>query len=241
MIRSKKPIFLEAEWRKLIMANYEVDPNLLLPHLPYKTALDTFHGKCYVSLVGFLFLNTKIKGIPIPFHSKFEEVNLRFYVTYPYENTMRRGAVFLSEIVPKRAITLVANTLFGESYIQRKMSHTWVENSEYQEVSYSFFQGNLWHTMSILSQKESIEIAVGSEEEFIAEHYWGYSRRSKDFTTEYGVEHPRWRIYPTLKSTIAIDTALVYGKEWGFLSTSVPSSVFLIEGSEVIVRDGIRI
>ena len=37
---------------------------------------------CYVSLVGFMFKNTRLLNIPIPFHTDFEEVNLRFYVKH---------------------------------------------------------------------------------------------------------------------------------------------------------------
>jgi len=70
--------FLSAEWRKLAIANYYVDPEILVPFLPYKTELDLWNGKCYISLVGFRFVNTKLKGFGIPFHKHFEEVNLKF-------------------------------------------------------------------------------------------------------------------------------------------------------------------
>lgn len=72
--------FLKAEWRKLAIINYEINPDLLLQYLPEGTELDFYRGKCYVSLVGFMFLNTRLLGLPIPFHRNFEEVNLRFYV-----------------------------------------------------------------------------------------------------------------------------------------------------------------
>jgi uncharacterized protein YqjF (DUF2071 family) len=72
--------FLTAEWRKLIMAQYIVDPATLAPWLPSGVELDLYQGQCYVSLVGFLFDKVRIKGLPIPFHTRFEEINLRFYV-----------------------------------------------------------------------------------------------------------------------------------------------------------------
>jgi uncharacterized protein YqjF (DUF2071 family) len=74
-------IFLTAEWQHLVMLNYEVDAGLLVPFVPAGTELDDWKDKIFVSLVGFLFLNTKLLGfLPIPMHSNFEEVNLRFYV-----------------------------------------------------------------------------------------------------------------------------------------------------------------
>ena len=109
--------FLTAEWRKLIMANYVVAENLLQPYLPVGTELDKYDGGCYVSLVGFLFQNTRLKSVPIPFHRTFEEVNLRFYVQHINSTgERRRGVVFISELVPRFALSLVANTIYGENY-----------------------------------------------------------------------------------------------------------------------------
>jgi len=109
-------IFLEAEWRKLIMANYEIDPSILKSYLPNKTELDLFNGVCYVSLIGFLFSNTRMLGVKVPLHINFEEVNLRFYVRYNDAGVWKRGTVFIKEIVSKPAITFVANTLYKEKY-----------------------------------------------------------------------------------------------------------------------------
>ena len=53
------------------MANYEIDPALLEPFLPFKTQLDSFEGKYYVSLVGFMFQNVRVLNVSIPFHSYF--------------------------------------------------------------------------------------------------------------------------------------------------------------------------
>ena len=63
--------FLTAEWRKLIMAQYEVDPSVLLPHLPRGLELDLYQGRCFVSLVGFLFDRVRLLGVPIPGHTRF--------------------------------------------------------------------------------------------------------------------------------------------------------------------------
>src|SRR5215831_17486814 len=99
--------FLRAEWRKLAIANYCVDKKALQKYVPGKTELDTWNGNCYVSLVGFMFLNTKLKGIAIPFHQNFEEVNLRIYVRYKDGHIWKRGVTFIKEIVPKYALSFV--------------------------------------------------------------------------------------------------------------------------------------
>ena len=109
--------FLKAEWRKLILVNYEVDQKVLTPYLPAKTELDLHNGKCMVSLVGFKFVNTKMLGLKIPFHINFEEVNLRFYVKHKAGNDWKRGVVFIKEIVPKRAISIVAVFTFLNPHV----------------------------------------------------------------------------------------------------------------------------
>src|SRR3954462_10026559 len=105
------------------MINYEVDPKILLPHLPPGTQLDTFNNKTLVSVVGFLFNDTKVFGLKWPFHTSFEEVNLRFYVKRCVENTWKRGVVFISEIVPRTVIAFMANKLYREHYRALPMKH----------------------------------------------------------------------------------------------------------------------
>jgi len=100
--------FLTAEWRYLVILNYEIDPAVLRPFLPAGTELDQWNGKTFVSMVGFQFLNTKLLGLAIPFHSNFEEVNLRFYVRRWTNESWRRAVVFIKEVVPSRAIAWTA-------------------------------------------------------------------------------------------------------------------------------------
>src|SRR6478735_9893003 len=106
--------FLTAEWRDLVMANYEIDPSMLADRVPRGTELDLHEGRCFVSLVGFMFLETRVMGFPVPFHTNFEEVNLRFYVKRKTEDEVRRGVVFIKEIVPRYAISTVARVMYGE-------------------------------------------------------------------------------------------------------------------------------
>ncbi len=233
-------MFLTAEWRRLIMANYEVSPALLERHVPYGTELDEWNGRCYVSLVGFLFRNTRVRGIPIPWHRTFEEVNLRFYVRYRHEGEWRRGVVFIREIVPRTAIATVANLLYRENYRAMPMRHEWVESPERLAVTYQW-KLRRWHTLGVVAENRPLPIAAGSEEEFITEHYWGYAVWDERTTNQYQVTHPRWQVYPIIDRTIDIDTGLVYGDEWAGLTGEEPRSVFLAEGSEIAVMEGERI
>lgn len=226
--------FLTAEWNNLVMVNYQVPASLLQPFVPERTELDIFEGNVYISLVGFMFNYTCIKGIKIPFHVNFEEVNLRFYVRYKQDAEWRRGVVFIKEIVPKPAISFVANTLYHEKYQTMKMDHAIHEHQNEQEFIYRWkYRGN-WNSLSAITEKISVPMQPGSKEEFIAEHYWGYSKHGGN-TFEYAVQHPAWEIYPVKDFTVSCDFGLLYGQEFAFLANAAPDCVFVAKGSAIAV------
>ena len=229
--------FLKAEWRRLAIANYEVNESDLIKHLPYGTELDTWDGKHYVSLVGFMFVNTKMLGMKIPFHVNFEEVNLRFYVRYNDKGKWKRGVVFIKELVPRRALSIVANTLYSEHYQTVKMSHEWIDNHTNMITKYEWEHNNDQHHISLTSEKEAKPIPTGSEEEFITEHYWGYTKVNESKTYEYEVTHPKWDCYKVLDHDIRIDFGSLYGAEFSELTNRKPDSVMLAEGSLITVEN----
>ena len=228
--------FLKAEWRKLAIANYAIDPSVIKKYVPPGTELDLWEGKCYVSLIGFMFLNTRLLGVKIPFHSNFEEVNLRFYVKRFENNAWKRGVVFIKEIVPKPALTFVANTLYKEHYETLPMQHKWEKNTKNRAVVYQWKKNEQWHSFKVIAALESSEIIKNSETEFITEHYWGYAKVSNFRTNEYEVTHPKWRHYKVESTEINVDFGAVYGVDFEFLSSVQPNSVMLAEGSKITVE-----
>lgn len=232
--------FLTAEWLYLAMANYAVSPALLQPYLPPKTELDLFDGTCYVSLIGFRFWNTKVKGIAVPFHSNFEEINLRFYVRYKEGNAWKRGVVFVKEIVPKFAITFIANTFYQENY-QTMPTHSEIMSTpESLLVKYQWGK-KLLYEIAVTADLQSHPIASNSIEEFITEHYWGYAKMRNNSTNEYKVEHPRWEVYPVKNYNIVCDFEKLYGSAFSILQQMQPLSVLLAKGSPVTVYNGQKI
>lgn len=233
--------FLKAEWRNLVMANYAIDPKVLKPHLPCHTELDEYEGICYVSLVGFLFKDTRVKGIPIPFHRTFEEVNLRFYVRYKEYGTWKRGVVFMKEIVPKRMITFVANTIYGEKYATHKMYHLWKTDQQGLHVEYHWKTGGEWNHIKALAEPHPHPISNGSPEEFITEHYWGYTFVDQACSGQYEVKHPKWKVHDVKNFDIKCSVEQLYGKQFVSTLKEPPRSVFLAEGSAIEVAGGTKI
>lgn len=229
--------FLKAEWRKLAFINYGVSPETLQPYVPKGTQLDLWQGNCYLSLIGFLFQNTKLLGKwKIPFHVNFEEVNLRFYVKRMVNGEKRRGVVFIKELVPKPAITMVANTIYNEHYQAVPMDHNWNILSDPLQVGYSWKAGGHWHSFSVTAASEPLPIPEGSETEFITEHYWGYNRVTENQTVEYQVTHPKWQHYPVSDYQLDVAFGKTYGDQFAFLDKQVPASVMLAEGSPITVE-----
>jgi uncharacterized protein YqjF (DUF2071 family) len=232
-------VFLTAEWRKLIMAQYEVAPETLAPYLPNGIELDLFQSRCDVSLVGFLFDRVRVKGLAIPLHTRFEEVNLRFYVarTEP-DGTRKRGVVFVSELVPRRAIAFIARRFYEEPYTAIPTRHSIQTTPASLNVSYSWKLGNRWHSLGIEAEPTPQPIALGSEEDFITDHFWGYTKRADGSTSAYEVQHPRWQTYPITNHIIDVDFAALYGPAFAHLNNAQPSSILLAEGSPVSVLSG---
>lgn len=229
--------FLTAEWRDLIMANYEVDPSVLHDLVPHGTSLDLHDGRCFVSLVGFMFLNTRVLGLPIPFHVNFEEVNLRFYVKRETPDEVRRGVCFVKEIVPRWAIAFVARTFYGEPYERWSMTN---ERSE-AAAGYGWSRSDSVNRIEVRLGANLGVPPSGSHEEFIIEHYWGYTKRGDRRTDEYKVEHPKWELREVVSTEIDIDFGRVYGTEFEFLTTQKPYSVVFAQGSEIAVYVGERL
>jgi hypothetical protein len=226
--------FLTANWRYLAMMNFVVDPGILIPLVPAGTELDFYEGETFVSVVGFLFLDTRVLGISVPLHRDFEEVNLRFYVRRKSIDGWKRGVVFIRELVPRRVIATVARVFYGEPYAAVPMRHSIVDNESGVSVQYEWRRGAKWESVAMTANGGLKDVAVGSHEEFITEHYWGYTA-GRNVTSEYRVEHPRWKIWNAHEATLKADISKLYGSEFVAALSAKPVSQFIAEGSHVQV------
>jgi uncharacterized protein YqjF (DUF2071 family) len=220
------------------MLNFVVDPKIVTPLVPPGTEIDFENGETFLSVVGFLFLDTRLLGLPIPLHRDFEEVNLRFYVRKKSADTWRRGVVFVRELVPRRAIALVARTFYGENYVALPMKHQIDHVDLKLSVEYSWRRGRKWESLKMSATGESQIITAGSHAEFITEHYWGYTR-VRAGCSEYRVEHPRWKIWNAESFEFSADVAALYGQQFNETLSQPPRSAFIADGSpiEVLLRE----
>jgi uncharacterized protein YqjF (DUF2071 family) len=243
--RPSAAAFLTATWRNLAMLNYEIAPAILAPYVPAGTELDFWRGKSFVSVVGFLFQQTRVRGIPIPFHCNFEEVNLRFYVRCKTSAGWRRGVVFIRELVPRRAIAWTARIVYNEPYLALPMSHhiatASAQPAEIKSATYGWrFRGEE-NFMKLTTRGDAQPLRGNSEAEFITEHYWGYTAQRDGSTLEYQVEHPRWRVWEAQTAELQCNIAGLYGAKFSSALKAAPASAFLAEGSPVKVYQGVRL
>ena len=236
--------FLRAEWRDLVMLNYIAPEELLAPLVPAGVELDRWRGTLYVSVVGFLFRDTRVLGVPIPAHRTFPEVNLRFYVRRDVGGETRRGVVFVRELVPRRAIASVARLLYNEPYLALPMRYALARDGESGAFAreYAWRSSNEWTRLSARTIGPSRILESDSEEEFITEHYWGYTRQRDGGTVEYRVSHPRWNVWTATDARLEGDLARVYGNAFARVLAGPPRSAFVADGSPVVVYSptGIR-
>lgn len=233
--------FLTGGWRSLVMLNWEVDPAILRPYVPRGTELDAWRGRTFVSCVGFLFTDTRLLGIPIPFHRTFEEVNLRFYVGRQGPEGWRRGVCFIREIVPRWWVAFMARAVYNERYVSLPMRHAVDLDEAGGTVEYGWKFGGRWCSVGARVSGAPRPLVAGGEEEFITEHYWGYAAQRDGGTVEYRVEHPSWRVWKANDARLDADVAALYGAEFAAPLAAPPSSAFVADGSEIIVRRAKRI
>jgi uncharacterized protein len=227
--------FLTAQWRDLLLLNYQVDPQLLAPLVPAGTTLDLWEGLALVSVVGFRFVDTRVLGVSIPWHRDFDEVNLRFYVRREQADEVRRAVVFIRELVPRTAIAWVARTLYHEPYRAVPMRHYQSSDEQRRTLRYEWNERGTWTGLSARTEGASQALLAGSEAEFITEHFWGYTRQPDGSTVEYKVTHPSWRVWTAHDARLHGAVAATYGSELASVLAVLPRSAFVAEGSPVTV------
>ncbi|HEX4684758.1 MAG TPA: DUF2071 domain-containing protein [Gemmatimonadaceae bacterium] len=227
MSETASRVFLRADWRRLALLNYRVDPALLRPHVPRGTELDEWAGGVYVSVVGFLFQRTRVLGIPVPFHGEFTEVNLRFYVRRTVGTEIRRGVTFIRELVSSPLIVTAASALYNEPYLRADVTNELRTDG----ATYGWRVGGRAGALKV-RPKTTAQVVADSEEEFMTMRHWGYTRQRDGSTLEYGVEHPRWMVQ-RCDGILTGDRATAFGNDFANVLLDHPHTAMVADGSAV--------
>jgi uncharacterized protein len=233
--------FLSARWQHLLFMNFDAEPALVQRWVPGGTELDVLDGRAIVSVVAFRFLDTRLLGVPVPFHRHFDEVNLRAYVRRKVDGRWRRGVVFVRELVPRPAIAWTARLAYNEPYRSVRMRHSLAFAEFGGTLAYEWRQGGVWHSVSAAVTGQSMPIDPESEIGFITEHYYGYTAQRDGGTVEYRVAHPRWRVWAEADAVLQCDVSRVYGSEWEDVLRAPPSSAFVCDGAPVSISFPVRV
>jgi uncharacterized protein YqjF (DUF2071 family) len=228
--------FIKARWENLVMINYAIDPDILKPFLPDGVELDYFQGKTYVSLVGFMFKDTRIFNIPIPYMGSFEEINLRFYVKRQVNNEVRRGVVFVSEIIPSKLVAFTANLFYKEHYKSHPTSNKIILNPADKKVEYKWKVDGKWNRIYVEALSDGLCMRENSMEHFIFDHYYGYSKLDGGRSLEYSLRHPQWLVHHVKDFDVQCNFQQLYGDSFKVLDKVSPQSVMIAEGSDVSVE-----
>jgi uncharacterized protein YqjF (DUF2071 family) len=237
-VEQSRRVFLTAEWRYLVMLNYSVSRELLDPLVPAGTSLDLWGGNALMSVVGFRFLRTRVFGVPVPLHRDFDEVNVRFYVRRCMpDGEIRRGVVFIRELVPRAAIAVVARLLYNEPYRTLPMNSLAPASpiDAPGRIAYGWRTGKTSQEVSAAAIGTPRPPAPDSEAEFVTGHYWGYTRQRDGGTAEYEVRHAPWRVWDAAEPTLTINRPSVFGPELDSVLAQRPRSALIAEGSPVTV------
>jgi uncharacterized protein YqjF (DUF2071 family) len=263
-MRRERPL-LSARWTELLLLNFRVPAELLSEFAPPGTEPDLFDGQAYLSIVGFRFHGTRLFGLPIPGHTRFTEINLRYYVRRHVDGRPRRGVVFVKEIAPRRAVGVAANWLYNENYVTRPMrarieiADTRLSPGDTIEYAWQTkniplpfreglgegpahrVKGARWNR---LAARISAPLALpmqGSFEEFIIDNYWGYVRGRDGYTREYRVLHDPWRVAPADEVQWNCDLAATYDAPFADYLAATPASALVADGSSIELFRGRRV
>ena len=230
--------FLTAEWQHVLGVTYAVDEARLARYLPRGAQIDTLEGSPRVSIVAFRFRRTRLRGVPIPLHVNFSEINLRFYVRLHD----RRAVVFIREFVTRPAISVIAKLTYNEPYRTIRMRDELLgpRGDGLVGVRHRFGRG-LANRLEAWADPEPVVPATDSAAYWLTHHDLGVGRARDGSARSYEVDHQVWALHEVRSLDVSVDFGALYGAEWAFLRDAQPSHVTLAEGSAVSITPAVAV
>jgi uncharacterized protein YqjF (DUF2071 family) len=179
-------------WEDLLFAHWRVPVNSLRRVVPSQLPLDSFDGDAWIGVTPFL-----VRGLhprltpPLPFVSRFAELNVRTYVTLGG----RPGIYFLSLDAASWLAVLGARRLYRLPYFRARMAI----RRHRGEVAYASrrmsFDGEpaAFHG-TYRPTGPPFEPAAGSLEYFLTERYCLYTLDERQRVHRADIHHPPWPV-----------------------------------------------
>lgn len=245
-VATKKPaVSYQASWHDMVVINFDIEPRIVEMHLPPGLEVDLYNDHSFISLVALKCRDTVIKGIRIPFHSNYAQLQLRCYVKRTDGDTTRRGTFFIKRFVPSRRVARLMSWWTGQKY-QHMRIRTHVSGFQetdpniMPEAQYECFVNGRWNKIKIKARSQRRKLRPESKDQFILDHQYAYYSDGKN-TFEYLVDHPPWLIWDAASGALDCDVEALFGKEFARPMKHRPSSVMLARGSDVTVYQSTKI
>jgi hypothetical protein len=148
--------------------------------------------------------------------------------------------VFIAEIVPRQAIAITARLIYGENYRCLPMKHDIRTADSKKAATYQWKLKTKWCSLAAHATGTPDLPQKGSLEQFITEHYWGYSAQRGRRSLQYHVLHAPWRVWRSKSAGFEGEASELYGGDLGRVVQGRPSSAFIAEGSTVTVFRGTK-
>ena len=239
MSKSDRKTLYAAEWREIVVINFEIDPKLLRNFIPPKTELDFFNETSFVTLMARACKNVKPYGWPIVFAKSIDQILLRFYVKRKVGDTWRRGVCLIRDYLPKRKASFFLNWMFKHSFTQVPIKRT---SSNFESglptqlptVEYQWTTGDYVNHIKVNARSQMRQQEQETKESFVLDHHYGYTVKEGK-TYEYYVEYSPWAMWDAQSGSFDCDTENVFGRPFVRALKQRPASVFLARGSDVII------
>jgi uncharacterized protein YqjF (DUF2071 family) len=194
------PWLMAQTWRDLLFAHWRVPPELLREKLPPALPVDTFDGSAWIGVTPFELSGLRPRGgLPVPFGSRFPELNVRTYTTLDG----KPGIFFLSLDAASTAAVIAARRGYRLPYFRAHMAIDRTDGGiryrSERESPPAGFQGEYSPTGDVF------HATPGSLEYFLAERYCLYTIDEQGNPLRAEIQHPPWPLQAA-EATIASNT-----------------------------------
>lgn len=198
-----KPWLMAQTWLDLLFAHWSVPPADLARILPESLSLDTFDGQAWIGVTPFEISGLRPRGgLPVPFLSRFCELNVRTYVSVGG----KPGIFFLSLDAASRLAVIAARRAYRLPYFHAAIAIARTGERVHYESRRVSEDGEPAEFEADYRPRGAVFHAEpGSLEYFLAERYCLYTTDEAGRPWRADIQHPPWPLQPAA-GTIRVNT-----------------------------------